>query len=115
MAKETFACSIVPPKSCKKHPTPLDNENSQQKTLQMDVSQGSVLGPFLFLIIINDLPENVTIKSVVYVDDTTLFRANRYIETLSDTMQSAQLCALNWYSTNGLFCNNDKTQQLFLS
>lgn len=97
MAKEMFACSIIVSfKSYKKHPTPLNNKNSQQKTLQMDVSQRSVLGPFLFLIIIHDLPKNVTIKSVVYADDTSLFCANRYIETLSDTMQSTELCALNW-------------------
>lgn len=97
MAKEMFACSIIVPlESCKMHPTPLNNKNSQQKTLQMEVSQGSVLGPFLFLIIINDLPKNVTIKSVVYADDTSLFCANRYIETLPDNMQSTELCALNW-------------------
>lgn len=34
---------------------------------------------------------------------------------LTETMHSAELCALNWFSTSGLLCNNDTTQHLFLN
>lgn len=81
----------------------------------MAVSQGSVLGSFFFLVIINDLSKNVAVKPIVYADNTDLFHAIRSIETLTKTMNGAKLSALNYFSTNGLLCNNDKSQHLLLS
>ena len=37
------------------------------------VSQGSVLGPLLFLIFINDLPDGITSICKIFADDTSLF------------------------------------------
>ena len=43
------------------------------------VSEGSVLGPILFLVYINDLEEGVTGNILTFADDTKLFRKTKEI------------------------------------
>ena len=52
----------------------VDGEVSNWKSVLNGVPQGSVLGPLLFLIYINDLDDNITSNVLKFADDTKVFR-----------------------------------------
>ena len=51
----------------------LDGKSSQEHPVNAGVHQGSILGPTLFLLYINDLPDDVICDIAIYADDTTLY------------------------------------------
>ena len=50
----------------------LDGKSSQEHANNAEISQGSILGPILFLLYINNLPDDVICDIAIYADDTTL-------------------------------------------
>ena len=52
----------------------VDGEVSNWKSVLSGIPQGSVLGPILFLIYINDLDDDITSKVLKFADDTKVFR-----------------------------------------
>ena len=50
----------------------LDRKSSQEYPVNAGVPQGSILGPTLFLLYINDLPDDVICNIAIYADDATL-------------------------------------------
>ena len=51
----------------------LDGKSSQQYPFNAGVPQCSILGPTLFLLYINDLPDDAICDIAIYADDATLY------------------------------------------
>ena len=66
----------------------LDGKSSQEYPVNAGVLQGSILGPTLFLLYINDLPDDVICNIAIYADDTTLY--SKCVQT-SDLWQQLEL------------------------
>ena len=51
----------------------LDGKSSQEYLVNAGVPQGSILGPTLFLLYINDLPNDMICNITIYADDITFY------------------------------------------
>ena len=92
------------------------------KHINAGVPQGSILGPTLFLIYINDLPDGIVSKLVMYADDTTLF--NSIDRPKTNSQQRQHLCEVlnkdletvsEWGSNWLVSFNSSKTQSILHS
>ena len=51
----------------------LDGKSAQEYPVNAGIPQGSILDPTLFLLYINDLPDDVICNIAIYANDTTLY------------------------------------------
>ena len=75
------------------------------------VPQGSILGPLLFLIYINDLSGNVSSKAKLFADDTSLFNVAHDINTLAKELNSDLTKVSNWAFQWKMSFNPDPSKQ----
>jgi len=96
--------------------TIVSGERSKSKQVLSGVPQGSVLGPLLFLIFINDLP-CATKHSVadIFADDTTLSVHNMSLEHVVESLTSDLLNVDSWCNQNRMSINVEKTKTMYLT
>uniref|UniRef100_A0A0A9YGB1 Putative RNA-directed DNA polymerase from transposon BS n=1 Tax=Lygus hesperus TaxID=30085 RepID=A0A0A9YGB1_LYGHE len=88
------------------------NELSEFATIQYGVPQGSVLGPLLFIIFINDLPQCIFNPTILFADDSTIVSRERDVNHLISNNSASILQITNWFNRNGLSVNDSKTQTI---
>ena len=88
---------------------------SSWKNVTRGVPQGSVLGPLLFNIYINDLLlfiQNVDVCN--YADDTTIYTCDKNLRNITHRLEHDCSVALKWFSDNFMKLNADKCHLLVL-
>ena len=96
--EESSSCTLIP-----SHP--------EELAITSGVPQGSILGPLLFIVYINDLPRCVKHCSVnMYADDTVLYLAGPTVKNLNFHINQDLQCLSEWLEDSNLVLNVSKTK-----
>ena len=100
----------------RKQKVSLNNVFSEDEIITDGVPQGSILGPLLFLMFINDLPLYTdSANTDFYADDTTLYVIGKSLETIQRNLQVALDCLAKWCKCNGMLINTTKTKAMLIT
>lgn len=93
--------------------TKVNNTISDSRAIAVGVPQGSILGPLLFVIYVNDLPLQVQrCKMVLYADDTAIFYAAKSMEEVESVLVSEMNKIEQWLQCNKLTLNASKSKYM---
>ena len=88
---------------------------SDPHDINAGVPQGSILGPILFLLFINDMPTILTHCSIeMYADDTLLYTYGKDVEKIKHALNNDLKQLENWLRLNQMHVNVSKTKVMLL-
>ena len=94
----------------------VNGKNSTMQNIKYGVPQGSILGPLLFIIYINDIPETANFaKFILYADDANIILTADTIEAISIQLNDLVNSLVEWVHSNGLALNLKKTKYMIFS
>ena len=86
------------------------NSFSEFLDILLGVPQGSILGPLLFSIYINDFPQMVELFAILFADDTTIVIDGDNTKDLTSKANEKLKNASEWFNNNELTLNASKTR-----
>lgn len=90
--------------------TQIDSQSSHKRKISFGVPQGSVLGPLLFLIYKNDIPNCSEIFYFhLFPDDTNLIYADKSLKSLETVVNNELKNVTDWLNANKLTLNTKKS------
>ena len=88
---------------------------SDKRYIDIGVPQGSTLGPFLFLIFINDLSQCVPNGYCsMFADDVAIYTTGKNINDVQDSLQNCVTNVNDWYDYNKLSVNTKKSNVMLI-
>jgi hypothetical protein len=90
----------------------INGNYSDPKTVDMSVIQGSLLGPTLFLIYINDFPAYTSLDTFLFADDTSALRSGPNLPNLFIQLNDELRKIATWYRANKMSANASKTKYI---
>jgi hypothetical protein len=93
----------------------IKGENSSNQALIRGVPQGSVLGPILFLIYINNLPKCTSLSTYLFADDTTLYFSHNDIDVLIETVNTELKKVTDFFRDSKISLHPAKTKFMIFS
>ena len=94
----------------------IDGVDSSPRAIQYGVPQGSILGPLLFVIYINDLPNISNLaKFILYADDANIIVKGHTEEEVQLKLLQITSLLIKWVDSNGLALNLKKTHYMVFS
>jgi hypothetical protein len=95
--------------------TKINDTYSNSEKIDYGVPQGSILGPLLFLIYVNDFQRCHSEISIQYADDTSIIISDKQIPTLAEKCKIVLNEIYTWLNANKLSLNLSKTSYLIFS
>ena len=93
----------------------LNGVKSSLAGIEFGVPQGSILGPLLFLIFINDLPNASNFYIKLFADDTFLCTQNKDISLLQNEVNAELEKVFIWLASNKLTLNMKKSKFMMVT